>query len=254
MPMPLLEVRSSFRLSVFHAGPGLADLYLFVYEFAFLRRMHVKYGSHMPEGLVLFLVFGRRYVDDCFFVLLNGFDWEDCLVDERSAGGTDGLYPLTLEGPDGKIIEKPLELLTEGIGQETTLLDTHVEIIPGRGRPGDHRLGWGVFDKRDEMICFAEARTFPHVESKLSEQVKRAVLVGELYRYDRRTSSRDELVARTVKMAVRMIRHGYPREWIWRGLDSYRRLLPAKGKWSEIKVEIKRRVEVEWRRSPSKPS
>ena len=35
------------------------------------------------------------------------------------------------------------------------------------------------------------------------------------------------------------------REWIWRGLDSYRRLLQAKGKWSEIKVEIKRRVEVE---------
>ena len=208
----------------------------------------------MPEGLVLFLVFGRRYIDDCFFVLLNGFDWEDCLVDERSAGGTDGIYPLTLEGPDGRIIEKPLELLTEGIGQETTLLDTHVEIVPGRGRPGDHRLGWGVFDKRDEMTCFAEARTFPHVESKLSEQVKRAVLVGELYRYDRRTSSREELVARTVKIAARMIRHGYPREWIWRGLDSYRRLLPAKGKWSEIKVEIKRRVEVEWRRSPSKPS
>jgi len=104
------------------------------------------------------------------------------------------------------------------------------------------------------MTCFAEARTFPHIESKLSEQVKRAVLVGELYRYDRRTSSREELVARAVKIAVRMIRHGYPREWIWRGLDSYRRLLPAKGKWSEIKVEIKRRVEVEWRRSPSKPS
>ena len=61
-------------------------------------------------------------------------------------------------------------------------------------------------------------------------------------------------MARTVKMAVRMIRHGCPREWIWRGLDSYRRLMPAKGKWSEIKVEIKRRVEVEWHRSPSKPS
>ena len=237
-----------------NAGPSLAALYLFVYEFAFVRRMHVKYGSHMPVGLVLFIVLGRRFVDDVFLIILDGFDWEDCLVDERSTGGTDGLYPLTLEGPDGKIIEKPLDLITEGIGQETTLLDTRVKIVPGRGRPGDHRLGWGVFDKRDEMTCFAEARTFPHIESKLSEQVKRAVLVGELYRYDRRTSSREELVARAVKIAVRMIRHGYPREWIWRGLDSYRRLLPAKGKWSEIKVEIKRRVEVEWRRSPSKPS
>ena len=75
-------------------------------------------------------------------------------------------------------------------------------IVPGRGRPGDCRLAWGVSDKRDTMVFFAEARTFPHIESKLPEQVKGAMLVGELHRYDRRTSSREELVARTVKMAA----------------------------------------------------
>ena len=147
-----------------------------------------------------------------------------------------------------------MDLITEGIGQETTLLDTHVLIDPGRGRRGDHRLAWGVFDKRDDMVCFAEARTFPHAQSMLSESVKRAVLLGEIHRYDRRTSSREELIERTVKMAVRMIRHGYPRQWVWRSLKSYRRLLPSKGNWSEIQVEIKRRVEVEWRRSPTKVS
>jgi hypothetical protein len=110
-------------------------------------------------------------------------------------------------------------------------------------------LAWGVFDKRDDMVCFKEERTFPHIQSMLSESVKRAVLLGEIHRYDRRTSSKEELLDRTVKTAVKMIRHGYPREWVWRSLKAYRRLLPAKGNWSEIRVEIKRRVEVEWRRS-----
>ena len=101
------------------------------------------------------------------------------------------------------------------------------------------------------MVCFAETRTFPHVQSMLSESVKRAVLLGEIHRYDRRTSTRKEFVDRVVKISVKMIKHGYPREWVWRALAAYRRLLPSKGSWAEIRVEIKRRIEVEWRRSSS---
>ena len=74
-----------------NCGPSLANIYLFVYEVGFLRRMHLKWGARMPKGLVLFFVFGKRFIDDCFFVLLDGFDWEDCLVDRRGEGGTDGL-------------------------------------------------------------------------------------------------------------------------------------------------------------------
>ena len=232
-------------------GVQLANMYLFTYELNFLQRSRERWGERMPKGLVLFFVVGRRYIDDIFTILLDGFDWEDILYDARSEGGSDGFYPVALMGPHGRMLREPLKVKTEGIGQSTTLVDTRVEIVNG---PHSSWLTWGVYDKRDDMVCFAETRSFPHMESMLSESVKRAVLVEEIHRYDRRTSSRAELVSRTVKMSVRMIRHGYPRQWVWRALASYRRLLRAKGDWGAISLEIKRKVEVEWRRSATTES
>ena len=230
-------------------GVQLANMYLFSYELNFLQRSGERWGERMPKGLAMFFVTARRFIDDIWSIILDGFDFEDVLYDARSEGGSDGFYPIKLMGPNGLELREPLKLHTEGIGLSTTCLDMRTTIVPGAGGRRGSRLQWGVYDKRDDMICFAEERTFPHMESMLSESVKRAVLVGEIHRYDRRTSTREELVSRTVKMAVRMIRHGYPRQWIWRGLASYRNLLPAKGSWGPISVEIKRKVEVEWRRS-----
>ena len=106
-------------------------------------------------------------------------------------------------------------------------------------------LSYGVYDKRDVMTCFAETRTFPHVDTVLAESVKRAVLIGEIHRYDRRTSTKKAFVDRVVMMAGRMIRHGYPTAWISSALQSYRKLLPGKGDWGQIRVEIWRRIQPE---------
>ena len=59
------------------------------------------------------------FIDDEFFPILKGFDWVDVLVDTRTPDGkgSDGFYPMQLEGPDGNMIDRPLESNVEGIGQ-----------------------------------------------------------------------------------------------------------------------------------------
>ena len=45
------------------------------------------------------------------------------------------------------------------------------------------------YEKREAMPCFKDRRTFPHIDTVLSEASKKSVLLGEMFRFDRRTST-----------------------------------------------------------------
>ena len=167
-----------------------------------------------------------------------GFDFEDVLYDEREIGGTDGLYPCRLRGPDGQWIEYPLKLNVEGVGEETSFLDVLTTIDRGNGQ-----IGFDCYDKREAMPCFKDRRTFPHIDTVLSEASKKSVLLGEMFRFDRRTSTAAAFVRWTVLKATAMIKNGYPREWIVGQLRRFRGLSPGKGNWKLLRKQILKEVD-----------
>ena len=221
-----------------NCSPEFANLFLAYFEMAFIIRCFEKYGKQLPRGLWLIIVFGCRYVDDQWHLLLDNFDFKDILYDEREIGGTDGLYPCRLRGPDGKWIYYPLKLNVEGVGLETSFLDVLTTV--------NRWIGWlsyDCYDKREAMPCFKDRRTFPHIDTVLNETCKRSVLVGEMFRFDRRTSTAESFVRWTVLKATAMIKNGYPREWIVRQLRRFRGLSQGKGNWDLLQKQILEKVD-----------
>ena len=163
---------------------------------------------------------------------------KDILYDEREIGGTDGLYPCRLRGPDGKWIDYPLKLNVEGVGEETSFLDTLTTIDRDDGQ-----IGVDCYDKREAMPCFKDRRTFPHIDTVLSEASKKSVLLGEMFRFDRRTSTAATFARWTVLKATAMIKNGYPREWIVGQLRRFQGLSPGKGNWSSLQTQILKEVD-----------
>ena len=221
-----------------NCSPEFANLFLAYFEMAFIIRCFERYGRQLPRGLWLMIVFGCRYMDDQWHLLLDGFDFETVLYDEREIGGTDGLYPCRLRGPDGEWIDYPLKLNVEGIGIETSFLDVLSTVDRKIGR-----LGYDCYDKREAMPCFKDRRTFPHIDTVLNEVSKRSVLLGEMYRFDRRTSTVATFVRWTVLKATAMIKNRYPRKWIIRQLQRFQGLSPGKGNWDLIRTQILREVD-----------
>ena len=77
----------------------------------------------------------------------------------------------------------------------------------------------------------------------LSEVSEQSVLLGEIYRFDRRTSTIATFIRRTVLEATAMIKDGYPREWIVRQLQRFQGLSPGKGNWDPIRTQMLREVD-----------
>ena len=105
-------------------------------------------------------------------------------------------------------------------------------------------LGYDCYDKREAMPCFKDRRTFPHIDTVLNEVSKRSVLLGEMYRFDRRTSTVATFIRWTVlKACTAMIKNRYPRKWFVRQLQRFRDLSPGKGNWDPIRTQILREVD-----------
>ena len=100
------------------------------------------------------------------------------------------------------------------------------------------RLSYDCYDKREDMPCFKDRRTFPHIDSELNETCKRSILLGEMFRFDRRTYTAMQFVRWTVLKATAMITNGYPRQWIVRQLRQFRGLSPGKGNWDLLQKQI----------------
>ena len=69
---------------------------------------------HRHLGIIVYL---KRYIDDVFMLTPKGdVPWKDILWDERSSGGSDGIYPCTgLARNDGTIVDRPLGLDTDHV-------------------------------------------------------------------------------------------------------------------------------------------
>ena len=87
-----------------NCGVELADTYLFSYEYAYLlRQLRLLPGIvSLPLQLVVVL-YSKRYIDDILSLDLDGFETGDVFYDDRGTGGTDGIYPRSLSGPNGLI-------------------------------------------------------------------------------------------------------------------------------------------------------
>ena len=85
----------------------------------------------------------------------------------------------------------------------------------------------------------------PYIDTVLSEVSEKSVLLGEIYRFDRRTSTIATFIRWTVLEATctAMIKDGYPREWIVRQLQRFQGLSPGKGNWDPIRTQILREVD-----------
>ena len=143
-----------------------------------------------------------------------------------------------MRGPDDEWIDYPLTLNVEGIGSETSFLGVLTTVEREKGQ-----LGYDCHDKRETLPCFKDLRTLPHIDTVLNEVSKRSVLLGEMYRFDRRTSTVATFVRWTVLKATAMIKNRYPREWIVRQLQRFQGLSPGKGNWDPIRTQILREVD-----------
>ena len=120
----------------------------------------------------LFAMLSRRYIDDNLHVLIDlaNFNSEEALYDDRtvfdgSQDGTrlDGLYPRTSTGPDDVEIEMPCHLeCVHQPSREVAFLDSRIKVDLER-----RRIITKIYDKRSEMDCFKNVRTFPHVHATI---------------------------------------------------------------------------------------
>ena len=79
------------------------------------------------------------------------------MYDDRAMGGSDGIYPRTLQGAV-RVINMPLELTNASEGCSVHYLDYRVSLDPKSGL-----LVSKVYDKRDDNPLFLDQRSSPIV-------------------------------------------------------------------------------------------
>jgi len=105
-----------------------------------------------------------------------------------------------------------------------------------------NRFEWKLYDKRNEMKIFEGMRKFPHADTVLDAGVKSRVLVNEIGRFDRRTSSSRDLRAATLRHCQSFLDHGYAARLVSRKVVGYPASRDMKGNWKESQDFIQRRL------------
>ena len=98
-------------------------------QLGFLRRILTKRVS-VDEPLnpeLKTMLSSGRFVDDVFQPNFHGFDSDQMWIDNRAEGGSDGVYPAKLLGPDG-FIEGALDLKVQCKGSSANFLDVSVTL------------------------------------------------------------------------------------------------------------------------------
>ena len=88
--------------------------------------------------------------------------------------------------------------------REVTFLDSRIKVDLER-----RRIITKVYDKRSEMNCYQNVRTFPHVESILPREVPFNVITSQFIRFGRRTSCFGDFMEAASDLVARMCNHGY---------------------------------------------
>ena len=228
---------------------AIASLVCYSYELDYLNRCLKKWKSMDPtdpgyaemHARTLFAMLSRRYIDDNLHVLIDlaNFNSEEALYDDRtvfdgSQDGTrlDGLYPRTSTGPDDVEIEMPCHLeCVHQPSREVAFLDSRIKVDLQR-----RRIITKVYDKRSEMNCYQNVRTFPHVESILPREVPFNVITSQFIRFGRRTSCFGDFMESASDLVARMCNHGYDPRAVERKVQSFERYwyryCPHLGRWS----------------------
>jgi hypothetical protein len=204
----------------------------FYYEMLYLTRLLKTYKAHCaahPVALqrlssslraeredlrtrILTMIILSRYIDDCIFPAINGMDPKTLHYDDRTAfdgsqdgSALDGIFPRTTRGPHGAVIHMPCEL------EEVSAPARRAEYLDFSLRVdlGTRRLVMKVYDKRDDMAFFKDYRTFPHIDSGLSDKVKYGVVRSQLIRFTRRCSSMRDFAKCAARLFENMISHDY---------------------------------------------
>ena len=208
----------------------------------------------LPNSM-LTLLLATRPIDDIFFVRFHGEDLDDTLYDDRATGGSDGIYPRTLQGAV-RIINMPLELTNASEGCSVHYLDYRVSLDPKSGL-----LVSKVYDKRDDNPLFLDQRSFPHRASALSYKCKAGVMHSQLHRFDRRSTSMRAFLERTGAYFRKMHMAGshFTPAGLFRQVKAYAAFSPTKGSWLVALKKLRRRLgdllpkTRDWRQTPPRP-
>ena len=68
-----------------------------------------------------------------------------------------------------------------------------------------------VYDKRHDTPLFAHTRTFPHISSLLPMRFKLSVIMSQLIRFARRSSTLTTLAHAAARLVASFLDYGYPR-------------------------------------------
>ena len=115
--------------------------------------------------------------------------------------------------------------------REVAFLDSRIKVDLQR-----RRIITKVYDKRSEMNCYQNVRTFPHVESILPREVPFNVITSQFIRFGRRTSCFGDFMESASDLVARMCNHGYDPRAVERKVQSFERYwyryCPHLGRWS----------------------
>jgi len=221
-----------------NCGVELADTYLFSYEYAYLlRQLRLLPGIvSLPLQLVVVL-YSKRFIDDILSLDLDAFETGDVFYDDRGTGGTDGIYPRSLSGPNG-LIDMSLALSKPTKNNRDTsvdFLDMTITVDPST-----RTLQWRHYDKRRGNPQYAGTRPYPSLLSKLPHRCKVVTLTSAMHRFGRGTLSANDFVVNTIRLASSMIDNGYKRPELFSEIWRFSAFSPWKGKWSHVLMKILR--------------
>ena len=241
-----------------NAGPFIASLYANSYELQFLLRQlqifvhqctdraardainarRVTVEQPLPPVL-LFLFFSCRYIDDIFHPTFTCIDASAWFYDRRTEGGTDGIYPTQLRGPNGTIT-MPLVLNVASEGRSVHFLDITVMFDKET-----RTLHYKLYDKRRGNAFFQGTLTFPDADTMLADNSKYKVLRSQMFRFDRNCSFAEDFVANTARLAAQMIHHRYAERRVVSEIERYDGFESWKGRWHVVRRRILDRLQTE---------
>ena len=127
----------------------------------------------------------------------------ELLQDKRSIGGSDGVYPVSINDSDGSAVAIPMELILEHSGLVTHYLNLQLTI----GEQGSFQTA--VYQKRDDMRIFYDYRRFPDINTLISDRAKYGVFTSQLHRFAAICSTAQTFSFNVLRLMAEMLEHGY---------------------------------------------
>jgi hypothetical protein len=209
-----------------NCAPALTNIYLYYYELNYMLRRIDAYRAN-PSPLTWLDAYVSatlsRYIDDLLAFNAPG-GLASISYDTRQADGSgnDGLYPTSLPGPTGAVIQYPLTLNITDEGTAAPMMDLRIgqQYIPTQGR---YRFNFSVYYKfRSKPNLMKLHKGFPHIKSALAQKHKYNVIISQLCRFADLCSSVHLFKQSMRSLVHKMLADGYNKHHI-------RHILSSKG-------------------------